>query len=269
MEELGLDTASMSAWFSTTNNPNTLLQVTVEPAIVATWSSALRDAIRRAYITDGKIAESVAAHGVSDLDVIASKLPDPGSVMAGDFGEILVYIYQATANHPQILIGPKKWRLKQDRLKPAPYSDVVQFYLPHWPLASIEDALLCSEVKTKSTNGSSAPITEAIADSGKDRTSRLAKTLVWLRERALTEHLGAVHIEQLERFIKAAQFPPATRRFFAVAVICSSLVAAELTATTLPPLNGISVVVLVVPNLHGTYMTVFHSVKTTSLGSTT
>ena len=80
--------------------------------------------------------------------------------MAGDFGEILVMLYHAALEQPTEILGPKKWRLKQDRTKPAPYSDVVHFVVPSWPQSSDQDRILCSEVKTKSTAGNSvlAPV---------------------------------------------------------------------------------------------------------------
>jgi hypothetical protein len=123
--------------------------------------------------------------------------------MAGDFGEILVYAYQAAKAVPPITIGPKKWRLKHDRTRPAPCADVVHFILPTWPISSAQDELLWAEVKWKSTSGSFNPIQAAITGCIKDRTSRLSRTLQWLKERALTENLGDVQIAHLNRFINA------------------------------------------------------------------
>ena len=177
--------------------------------------------------------------------------------MAGDFGEILVYLYQGTGEHPHTAIGATKWRLKQDRRKPAPYSDVVHFILPFWPQPSAEDAILCAEVKTKSTPGSSRPIEAAIADSRKDRTSRLARTLVWLRERALTEDLGDIRIEHLDRFIKATDHPAAKKRFRAVVVVSADLEATELRNVFLEPSSDYTLVVICVPQLKMVYTSVF------------
>jgi len=181
--------------------------------------------------------------------------------MAGDFGEILVFLYQASKEHSATAIGPKKWRLKQDRTKPAPYSDVIHFLLPNWPNSSTDDILLCSEVKTKSTNGDSTPIKSAIEDSGKDRVSRLAKTLTWLKERALIEDLGETTIAHLERFIKATEHPPAQKKFKAVAVICSSLLEQELEDAPSELPTGYSVIVISVPNLRETYMKIFETAR--------
>jgi hypothetical protein len=183
--------------------------------------------------------------------------------MAGDFGEILVFLYHAAVEPGVELIGPKKWRLKQDRTKPAPYSDVVHFVLPHWPTPSTDDRILCSEVKTKSTNGDSTPIRAAITDCLKDRTSRLAKTLVWLKERALHEELGSTTVAHLERFTKATDYPLAQKQFRAVALICASLVDEELAEAPEEEPNDHTVVVIAVPNLKQRYEEVFDAVHAT------
>ena len=225
------------------------------------WANCLGLAVRRCYVSDAIINERSQATGVSKAEIIAAKLPDPGSTMAGDFGEILVYFYQGTKELPGAALGPKKWRLKQDRTKPAPHSDVVHFVLPSWPKASANDILVCSEVKTKSTDGDSKPIQSAITDSEKDRTSRLARTLVWLRERALFEPLGDVEIGHLDRFINATDYPPAAKRFRAVAIVCKSLVDEELKHAPNTASPDFTVVVISVPDLKNIYSAVFDAAK--------
>jgi hypothetical protein len=181
--------------------------------------------------------------------------------MAGDFGEILVYLYQGGRQYPRVALGATKWRLKQDRTKPAPHSDVVHLILHSWPTPSNQDAVICSEVKTKSTDGATNPILAAITDSAKDRTSRLTRTLVWLRERALTEDLGDITLDHLERFVNATDHPPAKRVFNAVAVICTSLVDGELqnAPTTINP--DYTVAIIAVPELRQTYTSVFDAAR--------
>jgi hypothetical protein len=190
-------------------------------------------------------------------DIIAARLPDPGAVMSGDFGEIVAYLYQSAVFAP--VIGVKKWRLKQDRRKPAPHSDVVHFVTPDWPAASPNDRVICSEVKAKATHGKSQPIVEAIRDMEKDVVSRLARTLAWLRERALTEELGDVTLALLERFLNASEYPLAIRHFRAVAVLSDFLASDELLTVpqTLPPDR--TVVVIVIPTLQDAYTTLFQS----------
>ncbi|PPS29587.1 hypothetical protein BVY11_13615 [Pseudomonas amygdali pv. morsprunorum] len=262
MDDLGFDFANAVPWFAHEQElPYVLVRMTAQS--VALLEAAMAEPLRRCYITDGALAAAVARHGVTPADVLAAKLPDAGATMAGDFGEVLGYFYQSTKEHPDPAIGPKKWRLKQDRTKPAPKSDVVHFIMPNRPAASADDQVLCSEVKVKSTSAASNPIGSAIADCAKDRTSRLASTLVWLRERALFEDLGDVDIPLLNRFINAVDHPPTTQRFRAVAVICESLLTAELPNAPVTASSEYTLVVISVPNLYTTYNAAFEAARAT------
>lgn len=261
MLELGLPQVDAAQWFVTQPQQG-FTRVSVEAHIAATWGLILRDAFRRAYISDQKLDNSAQTTQQSRALVLASKLPDAGSVMSGDFGEILGYIYLASRNPEQPMIGPKRWRLKQDRTKAAPGSDVVQFILPAWPNASDQDRVVCAEVKAKATPGAFDPIAKAIEGSQLDSTSRLTRTLVWLRERALTDDIGAVAIAQLDRFINASEFPAYAREFHAIAVICTNLVENEI--ATLVPANipsNCAVVIISVPQLRDTYTAVYQGVR--------
>jgi hypothetical protein len=255
-DELELDLGSALEWFQEELAPGyALVHVGDEPA--QTWPEALSAAVRRCYVSDEKLSEAARSTGLAEEDLIAAKLPSPGSTMAGDFGEILVYVYQAAKAQPDRAIGALKWRLKQDRTKPAPHADVVQFLVPHWPTPSDQDVILCSEVKTKSGPGGFSPIPDAIADSLKNRTDRLLRTLVWLRERAQYEPIGDVSLAHLDRFIQLTDHPPVTKVLRAVAVICTSILANELASAPTNATEGCQVVVIAVPDLRNTYMAVF------------
>lgn len=260
IDELGLNLSDVALWFAHEQDAPYVL-VEVSQAHCNAWAAELGMPVRRCYVSDAVLAVRANKTGLSVAELIAARLPDAGSTMAGDFGEILVYMYQSAMELPKKVIGPKKWQLKQDRTKPAPYSDVLQFVLTSWPTSTVDDEILCSEVKTKSTDGASTPITSAIEDSEKDRTSRLAKTLVWLRERAYYESLGEVEVGHLNRFINATDHPPARRRFQAVAVICASLVTKELKSAPKIADPEYTVIVLAVPNLKDAYSAIFESAK--------
>jgi hypothetical protein len=118
----------------------------------------------------------------------------------------------------------------------------------------------------KSTNGPSKPIQNAIADSAKDRTSRLAQSLVWLRERALLEDIGELKVAHLNRYLLATQHPPFKKVFRAVAVICSSLVANELGDVPSTAPTDYTLVVMTVPDLRNIYMAMFESVQNSVAG---
>lgn len=256
MDELGFDFEDAVAWFPhDQDQPYVLVRVSAQS--VEHLKATMGVPLRRCYITDAAIDQAVQQHGVSRSDVVRSVLPSAGSTMSGDFGEILGYFYQSTHELPENAVGPKKWRLKQDRTKPAPKSDVVHFLMPNRPHASDTDVILCSEVKAKATDGNSQPIAKAIADCQKDRTSRLASTLVWLRERALTTNLGDVDIPLLDRFIQAVDNPPVTKRFRAVAVICNAFLDDELASVPNAADPEFTLVVIGVPDLQTTYTAVY------------
>lgn len=265
MNDLGLQIDKLAAGFPHERDIPYIL-VRIAEAEVQTWPEKFGLAVRRCYIGDSRLLQSSTNSGISQTEVIASKLPDAGATMAGDFGEILVYLYQGGRQHPRVALGATKWRLKQDRTKPAPHSDVVHLILHSWPTPSDRDVVICSEVKTKSTNGGTNPIAAAIVDSAKDRTSRLTRTLVWLRERALTEDLGDITIDHLNRFVNTTDHPPAQRVFNAVAVICTSLVDGELQSAPAAVHPDYTVAVIAVPALQQTYTGVFAAARNALAG---
>ncbi|WP_454742285.1 Hachiman antiphage defense system protein HamA [Cupriavidus necator] len=260
MDELGFDFNTSVGWFlHQQEQPYVLVKLTAAQA--QQLANELAVSVRRSYITDAQLTHWSNAHGMPQADILGAKLPDPGSTMAGDFGELLCYVYQSTKELPDEAIGAKKWRLKQDRTKPAPRSDVVHFLMPNRPNPSAEDGILCAEVKLKSTAGQSTPIASAIADCTKDRTSRLAETLVWLRERAMAEDLGDIDIPLLDRFIHLVDHPPVAKRFRAVAVVCESLLNQELLAAPAVASPDFTLLVIAVPNLKQTYEAVFEAAR--------
>lgn len=259
MRELGLDLAAIRPMFVTVQEiPYALFEVPAGRA--EQIANELAVPVRRYYVSDAVLETRHAKTAIPKRRLVQAKLPDRGPVMSGDFGELLAAIFQAAQEYPTEVVDPKKLRLKQDRRHPAPYSDVVQFILPHWPSSSAEDRLLCAEVKTKATNGQSTPITSAMADSKKDRDGRLVKTLAWLRERAMHEDLGTATIEQIERFIKATDHPPAAREFRAFAVICSSLIEAETAGFAPPPAAECALFVISVPDMKRNYEALYEAV---------
>lgn len=261
-DDLEFNFAAAAPWFPhDRDDPYVLVRVSEPHA--KSWAAALGLPVRRCFVSDSIVSSQSAALNVSAKNVIAAALPDPGAVMSGDFGELLVYFYQSAKELPTAVFGPKKWRLKPERTKPAPKSDVVHFVLPSWPTATKNDVVLCAEVKSKATKGDSNPIKEAIDDSvKKDQVSRLTDTLIWLRDKVLIgAPLGDVELPHLERFINATDHPTFEKRFRAVAVVCESLVADELKHAPTTKPEGYTVVVIAVPDLKGTYGAVFEAAK--------
>jgi hypothetical protein len=267
LNELGLHLQSVLPWFVSTPQ-QAYTRISIPAGEVATWGAVLRDAVRRAYISDERLAETAVANHVSTAAVLGAKLPDPGPIMSGDFGEIIGYIYLASVENGNI-VGPKRWRFKVDRTRAAQGSDVVQMVLPNWPTSSADDRLICAEVKAKATASLFAPIASAIAGAEKDRTSRVSKSLVWMKEQALFQDIGAVTIGQLDRFIQASEHPPYARQFKAIVVVCSGLVDGEIALidpATVPA--GCALVVMDVPNLRQTYMELYEAVHASAFAVT-
>ena len=92
---------------------------------------ALKDYLVRelpdCYITRQKLRASVKKTKLEPSIILANKLPDSGSVMSGDFGEIITLFFLSSECTVKA-VPFKKWRYKQDRRKAAPHSDVVILY---------------------------------------------------------------------------------------------------------------------------------------------
>ena len=264
-DALGLDLAEVARWFELRHeHPYRLIDI--PEAVAQDLAARLGLALRRCYVADDLL--TTRAGVAAQPELIAARLPDPGSTMSGDFGEILTLVQIAGDTAPNAAYGPIKWRLKQDRTKPAPHSDVLVFLLPAWPASSGEDVLHCAEVKAKATRGRSEPILDALRDSAKDRTSRLARTLVWLRERALHEDLEGAELAMVERFINASDHPPATRKFHAVAVLAKTVELAEVAKVPAALPTETTLRVLVVPEMKSVYEAVYEAASACTVATT-
>ncbi len=110
MDDLGFDFAQAAAWFPH-DQEHPYVLVKISPQHTLQMAPSMGIPLRRCYITDAVLADSATLHGVPQSEILRTKLPDPGSTMAGDFGEVLCYFYQSTKELPAFAIGPKKWRL--------------------------------------------------------------------------------------------------------------------------------------------------------------
>jgi hypothetical protein len=256
---LGLDLDVFAASFVEVS-ATPFLVVRAHAAESEGWAQLLGVPARRCYISDEKLVERAEAGNVAGSAVAAAKIPDPGSVMSGDFGEIITAFYMAIRSLPAVSIDPVRWRYKADRKKPAPYSDVVQFVLPSWPVSSAEDRILCAEVKAKATSGTFDPIEAAGQGSASDRAGRLVNTLEWLKDKALTDGSDVVEIAQLDRFIQAVDHPQAFWEFCAVAVIDSDFADDEIAKGSAPEPEKCTLIVISVPELKKRYTELFYEI---------
>ena len=205
------------------------------------------------YITQADISAQINRTGLTASEILQSKLPDPGSVMSGDFGELITLFYlseETTVTTESI----KKWRYKQDRNKPAPHSDVVIIHRKHTDRPSKDDFVICAEAKARASSSQSEPIESAVRDSAKDKTGRLARTLVWLKDKAIA-HENADTIKFIKRFTDDLLNTEFKKHYKAVAIIDRSFLDEELLkALEIPAQNEeFEVLVLGITDLKALY----------------
>ena len=212
------------------------------------------------YTTKKTLKMRAEATKVSLSQLMANKLPDAGNVMSGDFGEIIAMFFLST-ERTEVTTLIKKWRYKQDRNKAAPHADIVIFHRENSAAASKNDFIICAEAKQKATRSNTyIPIAKAIEGFEEDKTGRLARTLVWLREKAI-DHESQREIKFLDRFTVDPTVEY-LKHFKAVAIIDRSLLDREITRQIAIPQQNESfeVVVLGVDNLKTFYERVYERV---------
>ncbi len=178
------------------------------------------------YITKSKLLANAKKTGKSLEFHLTNKLPDKGSVMSGDFGEILTLFFLAHERTEAVKVM-RKWVHKMDRTKSAPYSDVVILHCPDPGKPLADDFVVSAETKQKATDTAFEPISAAIAGVDSDRTGRLGRCLAWLREKAIDES-SVEEIALIERFATKLTVPY-KKHYKAVAVIDLALLDDELT----------------------------------------
>lgn len=225
--------------------------------------SSLPSHFRTCYIDDKQLLEKIRSGGNAE-EILRHLIPDTGSVMAGDFGEILSFYLLQGKYPPKKLNGPKKWRWKTDRNKPSPKTDVVLFYIAS-KKSSPDDLLVIGESKVKATDSSRDPIADAIDGTKQDHVSRLAATLVWMRERAIVQ-VEKGEVNKLNRFIFSSEPSngPYKKWFHAIAIIDRSFLENLIANNhTVPALQDeAKIVVIAIPNLKTKYETVFRNLPT-------
>ena len=144
---------------------------------LSTLKKFLITEIPSCYICPDELQKRVNDTSIPAHEIIANKLPNPGSVMSGDFGEILTLFYLHSSSTFEL--NPiKKWRFKQDRLKAAPHSDVVLMHQANPDVPSKDDFVICAEAKAKATPSNDyAPIESSLDGYERDKIGRLARTL--------------------------------------------------------------------------------------------
>ena len=83
-------------------------------------------------------------------EILENRLPNPGNVMSGDFGEIVSMLF-LSSERAETTLPVKKWRYKQDFKKSAPHSDVIVLHRRSRRRPTTDDFVICAEVKQKAT----------------------------------------------------------------------------------------------------------------------
>jgi hypothetical protein len=241
-------TENISVWFEEHELPENAISADVyvlDPKKRQLVADFLSRELPDCYISKTDIDSQMVRTGLSLQEIIGNKFSEPGSVMAGDFGEILALFFLSKEGGVA-LKKVKKWRFKQDRNKAAPHSDVLLLQCADANSPSADDFLICAEAKVKSTASKTyRPIANALEGYDSDRTGRLAKTLAWLREKAIESDTTDA-ISLIERFSKGQIAVPYQRRHRAIAIVDKEFLDAELIEVVKMPTGDSAFKIIVV-----------------------
>jgi len=256
-------------------------------------TSFLKDCLlpfRRAYIEDSKLDKIVAnnSNGKDPVlyrkDAINRRIPDPGDVMSGDFGEILTYYMAIEIWSKHSNVRPKKWQLKDDKKKASPKTDVVLFHL----VKDIDhpdenDMMITYEAKahadpisgkyevhkqkpriTYKDGKDKCSFVDAVFDADKDRASRAAESIIYLKTRAEDLEMNEL-CAILQRFEKDYSVAYQTEHN-AVAIVESTDLAnqiARMPADLMTVFSDISLFCLPIKNLKSVYTQLYKQLQNT------
>jgi hypothetical protein len=216
---------------------------------------------RRCYITDRKLDDLSKKNGESKDDLLRKYfLPDVGNIMSGDFGEMLSYflVIDKYNNDGLVIEGPRKWRWKPARNKPAPCSDAVLFHIHNKDKSSKKDKMISIESKMKATPSSRHRIQDAIDGAQEDRNSRAVKTLNWLYEKY--GRIGKKNAQQkIQRFRNPSKFGTFEKIYKAIAIIDKELLSDELKKKVVSD-DGIRILIISTSNLKDIYQRTFNNI---------
>ena len=250
------DEENVASWFDDHEKPDGSIEVRAH-ILNNNKNSQLENfmvhAIPNCYISEHDLAVRINETGLSSSEILQNKLPDTGSVMAGDFGEVLTLFYLGS-ERTETVNKLRKWRFKQDRTKAAPHSDVVILYRENVDQATKNDFVICAEAKLKSTASTFSPIERSIEGYNSDKTGRLARTLVWLKEKAI-DHENTSYINFIKRFTDDHLNKEFNKSYRAMAIIDRNFLDDELVKSLKLPTQGdeFEIIVLGINDLKDLY----------------
>lgn len=228
---------------------------------------SLPENYRVCYISDKKLKKRAEANGQSQDDFILHVLPDIANIMSGDFGELLCYEMAKgyLDNGKSNLSGPKKWRWKQDRNKPAPHSDILLFReKKKWSKRNLKgDEVIAIESKMKAVkNNGYSPLQKAMNGAKQDKLSRMAKSLDWYYDRlALDGKLKTK--EAINKFRNPSLYGEFKKSFKAVAIIDEGLFEDEIVKGIEDADEEIDIWAISIERLQEAYQTVYKEIPKT------
>jgi len=221
----------------------------------------LTDGTRLCYIDNSLLHTRCQQRGITPGEFLDQYiLPLEPTIQSGDFGEIFSYFIVIEQHKPKgiHLVGPRKWRWKEDRNKPSPGSDSLLFHMQNTKKPSPQDQLVSIESKMKSVSSKSFRIQEAIDGAAKDKLSRLAKSLNWLEEK-YARNGSEDQRKVVERFLNPSIHGTFIIVNKAIAIIDSTLESGETSQTITNP-HGVVVIVFSILNLKDAYVKVRENV---------
>lgn len=223
--------------------------------------SAITVPFRKCYITDKELEDKSVKSKISKKEMLEKTiLPDKGNIRSGDFGEIfgrfLILSYYKGKGY--VLFSPKKWLWKEDRNKPSSGTDVVAFYCPDPENSSVEDFIVSLESKMEATPSTTNRIQDAIDGAKRDKLSRLAKTLVWMKEK-YTRNGDPDNTKLVERYLTPVEGKTFNKIFKALAILDTKYLDDEI-SEPLENTEKIIVIIATMENLKSIYEATYKNV---------
>lgn len=174
---------------------------TSDDETLSLWAKHLRNH----YCDDNAIDELREPTGLSRKEYLMQlKFPDRGSILSGDFSEILIADYiQFCLNY---IVPRTRYDRRINKNISSPGTDILAFKISNQGKDSPKDKLLTCEVKAALQNNNSDTLIKAIEDSKKDLTIRKAESLNAMRQR-LKDRNRQSEVEIVDRFQNYADRP--------------------------------------------------------------
>lgn len=222
---------------------------------ILTFIERLPSLFLNCYASPEKIGKATQS-GIARKDVIGTYIPDKPNIMSGEFGEILSFHIIKEKYAKFSPYAPLKWRYKESKNSPSHKTDFI--LICHDRSSNF---IVAAECKAKATRQTKNPIIEAIEGMKKDVLTRLADTLVWLKDRAI-QGGNAESVNKLQKLLDPVAYGSYEKKFKAIAIIDKDLFVEPLhTQKDIADLNfDFELIAIVIPSLKKNYETIFKKI---------